>query len=111
MVKGGKEKTFTKPMAPRTREGWSIFHGESKEYITAKALLVVVDLGQSFVYSDLRSNLENENEFSSMEEADEVVGSLKASEVLAFWIEAVEHPFMTLQEVPGRLTNVSQYAE
>jgi hypothetical protein len=51
MVKGGKEKTFTKPMAPRTREGWSIFHGESKEYITAKALLVVVDPGQSFVYS------------------------------------------------------------
>jgi hypothetical protein len=108
LVKHGTEKTFTGPRIPRSKDvtpGWmekhktelGIFHREKKAFCENKAKVFVIILGQC-TYK-VKSKLENELGYATLEMNNDVVGLLRQLKQMAFALGGVQHPFWTLQIV------------
>jgi hypothetical protein len=86
LVKHGTEKTFTEPRIPRSEDTTSglmekyktelrIFHQEKKEFQDNKTKVFVIILGQCT--HNVKSKLENELGYATLEMNDDVVGLLR----------------------------------
>ena len=117
LVKHGTEKTFTEPRIPRSddttpglmekyKTELRIFHREKKEFQDNKAKVFVIILGQCT--HNVKSKLENELGYATLEMNDDVVGLLKQLKQMAFASGGVQHPFWTLQIVMRRLLAINQ---
>jgi len=103
LVKQGRERTFTKPIAPRTtadstpglmekyKTELSIFHRDRKEYNDHKAKVFVVILGQCSRI--VESKLENDDGFADLEKNDDVVGLLAKLKTMAFSTGGIQDPY------------------
>ena len=102
LVKHGTEKTFTKPRIPRSddttpglmekyKTELRIFHREKKEFQDNKAKVFVIILGQCT--HNVKSKLENELGYATLEMNDDVVGLLRQLKQMAFASGGVQHPF------------------
>jgi hypothetical protein len=87
------ERTFTEPRAPRKEESTpgllekyktelGIYHKDRKEYKDNKSKVFVVILGQCL--PSVRSKLESDDGYSTLENNDDVVGLLKELRKMAF---------------------------
>jgi hypothetical protein len=117
LVKHGTEQTFTEPSMPRSKEATpglmekyktelQIFHREYKEFQGNKAKVFVIILGQCT--HNVKSKLENESGYATLEMNDDVVGLLRQLKQMAFASGGVQHPFWILQIVMRRLLAINQ---
>jgi hypothetical protein len=117
LVKHGTEKTFTEPRIPRSddttpglmekyKTELRIFHREKKEFQDSKAKVFVIILGQCT--HNVKSKLENELGYATLEMNYYVVGLLRQLKQMAFASGGVQHPFWTLQIVMRRLLAINQ---
>ena len=117
LVKHGTEKTFTEPRIPRSddttpglmekyKTELRIFHRDKKEFQDNKAKVFVIILGQCT--HNVKSKLENELGYATLEMNDDVVGLLRQLKQMAFASGGVQHPFWTLQIVMRRLLAINQ---
>jgi hypothetical protein len=117
LLKHGTEKTFTEPRIPRSddttpglmekyKTEHRIFHREKKEFQDNKAKVFVIILGQCT--HNVKSKLENELGYATLEMNDDVVGLLRQLKQRAFESGGVQHPFWTLQIVMRRLLAINQ---
>jgi hypothetical protein len=83
-----------------------IFHREKKEFQDSKAKVFVIILGQCT--HNVKSKLENELGYATLEMNDDVVGLLRQLKQMAFASGGVQHPFWTLQIVIRRLLAINQ---
>jgi hypothetical protein len=83
-----------------------IFHREKKEFQDNKAKLFVIILGQCT--HNVKSKLENESGYATLEMDDDIVGLLRQLKQMAFASGGVQHPFWTLQIVMRHLLAIDQ---
>jgi hypothetical protein len=117
LVKHGTEKTFTKPRIPRSKNvtpglmkkyttELGIFHRDKKEFRDNKAKVFVIILGQCT--HNVKSKLESELGYGTLEINDDVVGLLRQLKQMAFASGGIQHPFCTLKIVMRRLLAINQ---
>jgi hypothetical protein len=83
-----------------------IFHRGKKEFRDNKAKIFVIILRQCT--HNVKSKLENELGYATLEMNDNVVGLLRQLKQMAFASGGVQHPFWTLQIVMRRLLAINQ---
>jgi hypothetical protein len=117
LVKHGIEKTFTEPRIPRSddttpglmekyKTELGIFHRVKKEFQDNKAKVSVIILRQCT--HNVKSKLENELGYTTLEMNENAVGLLRQLKQMAFTSGGVQHPFWTLQIVMQRLLAINQ---
>jgi hypothetical protein len=117
LVKNQTERNFTEPRAPRKEESTpgllekyktelGIYHKDRKEYNDNKSKVFVVILGQCL--PSVRSKLESDDGYSTLENNDDVVGLLKELRKMAFLTGGEQDPFWTLQIALKRFATMSQ---
>jgi hypothetical protein len=117
LVKNQTERNFTEPRAPRKEESTpgllekyktelGIYHKDRKEYKDNKSKVFVVILGQCL--PSVRSKLESDDGYSTLENNDDVVGLLKELRKMAFLTGGEQDPFWTLQIALKRFATMSQ---
>jgi hypothetical protein len=117
LVKHGTEKTFTKPRIPRSKDATPglmekyktvlrIFHRDKKEFQDNKAKVFVIILGQCT--HNVKSKLENELGYATLEMNDDVVGLLRQLKQMVFASGGVQHPFWIFHIVMRRLLAINQ---
>jgi hypothetical protein len=117
LVKHGTEKTFTEPRIPMSddttpglmekyKTELRIFHRGKKEFQDNKAKVFLIILGQCT--HNVKSKLEKELGYATLEMNDDVVGLLRQLKQMAFSSGGVQHPFWTLQIVMRRLLAINQ---
>jgi hypothetical protein len=105
-VKNQTKITFTEPRAPRKEESTPrllekyktelhIYHKDQKEYKDNKSKVFVVILGQCL--PSVRSKLESDDRYSTLENNNDVVGLLKELQKMEFLTGGEQDPFWTLQ--------------
>jgi hypothetical protein len=117
LVKHGTEKIFTEPRIPRSKDATpglmekyktelGLFHRDKKEFRDNKAKVFVIILGQCT--HNVKSKLEKELGYPTLEMNDDVVDLLRQLKQMAFASGGVQHPFWTLQTVMQRLLAINQ---
>jgi hypothetical protein len=117
LVKHGTEKTFTEPRIPRSKDTYpglmekyktelQIFHHKKKEFQDNKAKVFFIILRQCT--HNVKSKLENELGYATLEMNDDGVGLLRQLKQMAFASGGAQHPFWTLQTVMQRLLAINQ---
>jgi hypothetical protein len=117
LVKHGTEKTFTEPRIPRSgntspglmekyKTELRIFHRGKTEFQDNKAKVFVIILGHCT--HNVKSKLENELGYATLEMNDDVADLLRQLKQMAFASGGVQHPFWTLQVVMQRLLAINQ---